>query len=359
MSRLISSPHTSLLSILLTCTIILNACDNPFSEKTLVSLSFMGCVERADGYTVVAYAGSRQSIHIQTNQDFCGNKTTLCSKRHIESATLNERDEMIFTAEEMVVVSEDDVYFPFSFHGEGEVNLTFTVLTTNGTETVSLRLIVLDQIFLSDFGKCTGLPPEPQNLLVLPGTQPYLELSWHEHSDVRYSAFIEPPMFTSADDSVASITTASTAEVDISGEPIELNACYATNELFVGTSGETDLFIHNSHRVAHLKVVDSWDGFKVDRSAFNDLERFDRVCLTPTLQDQLICNQSTLEFQVSNTSPDRCELISLVTEEAEVVSISENEGDCFFIRSLNDQPCQFDITSQGGTYPITVQRFYD
>ena len=101
-------------------------------------------------------------------------------------------------------------------------------------------------------------------------------------------------------------------------------------------------------------IRDRYDGFRI-RKETDDLYDLERICLSKTLNDQLLCYDEPFTIQVQNDNEESCELITtLNTEEIEVVSNLESDIGCFEIKRVNGQACQFTITESDRSFSITV-----
>ena len=336
------------------CTLSLLSC-GILEEKTPVTIGEESCNQEASTNVLYTFVGRSNRIYFHTDQDKCGGKSTYCRERHLDEVTVQGNGSELLSIQEMVTVNEDKVYLTYQALQVGEATISFNVVTTNGTETISLDVKVIDASSFDTLGQCEEISAMTQNLSVSANSS---SLTYYFISDI-YDAIIANnetteysnillhiPEIVSSNESVAKISTSRSNFIN--------NTCIAEQSISFGTTGETELSVEGE-LFARVSVGDQYDGFRI-RKETDDLYDLESICLSKTLNDQPLCYDEPFTIQVQNDNEESCELItlSLNTEELEVVSNLESDTGCFEINSLNGQACQFTITESDRSFSITV-----
>lgn len=326
--------------VLISFVLSLVACES-LVEKTPITIGFEDCSQEMDQYSLVTMVGNEDRIYIHADQPSCGGKTTVCQARSLEQVTVEAPPEFV-QFQEMVTVNRDLVYFPYQALQEGEERVSFNVSTTDGTEVLHLDLKVMTQGYLTVFGECTNLSPEPQDLIVMEGTYNLVTNDW---IDVNEEAYTQLPALSASDSSLVSLSN---------GERLIDWMCREDSMITFSGLGETELFFGDDQTVARLSVVDQYDGYLASKHT-TEGHIFETVCLTKTLENKEICYSTSTDIQVTNNDMESCELISVDDDDLPTPMISILDSYCFNIRMLADQPCQFTISNGQQDFPISVE----
>ena len=325
--------------MLISLILVLVGCES-LVEKTPITIGFEDCSQELDQYSLVTTVGNEDRIYIHADQLSCGGKTTVCQARSLEQVTVEAPTEFV-QFQDMVTVNRDLVYFPYRALQEGEERISFNVSTTDGTEVLHLDLKVITQGYLSVFGECKNLSSAPQDLIVMEGTYDLVTNDW---IDVNEEAYTQLPALSASDSSLVSLSN---------GERLIDWMCREESMITFSGLGETELLFGDDLPIARLSVVDQYDGYLATKYS-TEGQIFETVCLTKTLGSKEICYSTPVDIQVVNNDMESCDLISVDDDDLPTSMINIRD-DCFDIRMLTDQPCQFTISSDQQVFPITIE----